>query len=172
MKKDGVRSLQGTLRAAGSSRDRDEAWDRASPSGFLESIPLGPAISDFWLPGQRENPSQLLDHRGQGSFVRAALGPWRVITAGPLCPAGLVSGSTSLDPVLTSTGKIRPDVLPLFSCLPEIEFWGKCLCSPGRWHSWSQCCPGHQKATGLIPGQGTYLGCRVDPRSLPPTVRT
>ena len=29
--------------------------------------------------------------------------------------------------------------------------------------SWLERCPTHAKVVGLIPGQGTYLGCRFDP---------
>ena len=32
------------------------------------------------------------------------------------------------------------------------------------WLSWLESHPVHQKAAGLIPSQGTYLGCRFDPR--------
>ena len=30
------------------------------------------------------------------------------------------------------------------------------------WLTWLEHCPVHQKVTGLIPGQGTYVGCRFD----------
>ena len=31
------------------------------------------------------------------------------------------------------------------------------------WLSWLEHHPTHQKVVGLIPSQGTYLGCRFDP---------
>ena len=35
------------------------------------------------------------------------------------------------------------------------------------WLSWLEHHPVDQKVTGLIPSQGTYLGCRFDPQSGP-----
>ena len=32
-----------------------------------------------------------------------------------------------------------------------------------RWFSWLECCPVHQKGSGLILSKGTYLGCGLDP---------
>ena len=32
------------------------------------------------------------------------------------------------------------------------------------WLGWLEYCPIYQKVAGLIPSQGTYLGCRLDPR--------
>ena len=34
---------------------------------------------------------------------------------------------------------------------------------PARWLSWLECHPVHQRVAGLIPGQGTCLGCRLHP---------
>ena len=34
-----------------------------------------------------------------------------------------------------------------------------------KWLSWLECHPIHQKVEGLIPSQGTYLGCGFDPWS-------
>ena len=35
---------------------------------------------------------------------------------------------------------------------------------PGpAWRSWLACCPVHRKVVGLIPSQGTCLGCGVSP---------
>ena len=49
---------------------------------------------------------------------------------------------------------------------PE-ERGGKKSCTAlARWFSQLGCCPVHQKAVGLTPGQGTYLGCRFDPRDV------
>ena len=35
--------------------------------------------------------------------------------------------------------------------------------SMGGWLSWLECGPIHQNVAGLTPGQGTYLGCSLNP---------
>ena len=44
--------------------------------------------------------------------------------------------------------------------LTEYEY--KNVYNPGWWFSWLGHHPIHQKVTGLVPSQGTYLGCRFD----------
>ena len=54
----------------------------------------------------------------------------------------------------------------LFACVFSLLLWllteGKTSVALARWLSWLQCHPIHQEVTGLVPSQGTYLGCGFD----------
>ena len=53
----------------------------------------------------------------------------------------------------------QTQLLPLCPGRVQIER----LTAVAGWVSWLEHRPIHQEAVGLIPGQGTYLGCRFDP---------